>query len=97
MNVSLTPRLEKMVRDKVESGLYNNASEVIREALRLLDERDRRKPFPTVEDLLAEGIASIERGEARTLTPELWSEIRDEGIRLANDGAPVPPHVSGEY
>lgn len=34
MNISLTPELERMVKEKVASGLYNNASEVIREALR---------------------------------------------------------------
>ena len=34
MNVSLTPTLEEYVRRKVESGLYNTASEVVREALR---------------------------------------------------------------
>jgi uncharacterized protein len=36
MNVSLTPELEQYIRRKVESGLYSNASEVVREALRLL-------------------------------------------------------------
>lgn len=41
MNVSLTPALEKYIRRKVASGLYNNASEVIREALRLLLEREQ--------------------------------------------------------
>lgn len=40
MNVSLTPELEKFVESKVESGLYNNASEVVRESLRLLKEHD---------------------------------------------------------
>jgi antitoxin ParD1/3/4 len=40
MNVSLTPELEKFVEGKVESGLYNNASEVVREGLRLLKEHD---------------------------------------------------------
>jgi antitoxin ParD1/3/4 len=40
MNVSLTPEFEKFVDGKVESGLYNNASEVIREGLRLLKEHD---------------------------------------------------------
>lgn len=42
MNVSLTPDLERFVREKVESGMYNSASEVVREALRLLVSRDRR-------------------------------------------------------
>ena len=40
MNVSLTRELERFVDGKVESGLYNNASEVVREGLRLLKEHD---------------------------------------------------------
>ena len=44
MNVSLTAELEKYVRRKVASGLYNNASEVIREALRLHVENERAPP-----------------------------------------------------
>lgn len=41
MNVSLTSELERYVREKVGSGLYNSASEVVREALRLLVAQDR--------------------------------------------------------
>jgi len=41
MNISLTPHLEAMIREKVESGSYNSASEVVREALRLLEEGDQ--------------------------------------------------------
>jgi antitoxin ParD1/3/4 len=43
MNVSLTSELEKFVSAKVESGRYNSASEVVREALRLLEERDQAR------------------------------------------------------
>lgn len=43
MNVSLTPELERLVNDKVESGLYQTASEVVREALRLLKQRDEAR------------------------------------------------------
>jgi antitoxin ParD1/3/4 len=43
MNVSLTPDLERFVREKVDSGLYNSASEVVREALRLLVARDEEE------------------------------------------------------
>lgn len=60
MNVSLTPELEQYIRRKVESGLYSNASEVVREALRLLvgregdsDARSRRQP-PQSDDISAE-------------------------------------------
>ena len=41
MNVNLTPQLEEMVRAKVASGMYSSASEVVREALRLMGEHDR--------------------------------------------------------
>ena len=43
MNVNLTVQLEEMVRQKVSSGLYTSASEVVREALRLMDEQDRMR------------------------------------------------------
>jgi antitoxin ParD1/3/4 len=41
MNVNLTPQLEDLVKKKVASGLYNSASEVVREALRLMEAQDR--------------------------------------------------------
>jgi antitoxin ParD1/3/4 len=41
-NVSLTPELEALIDSKVASGRYRSASEVVRAALRLLDERERR-------------------------------------------------------
>lgn len=61
MNVSLTPELEKFVDDKVDSGLYNNASEVIRESLRLLKEHDdiRQKWREQIE----RGWQEAQRGE----------------------------------
>jgi antitoxin ParD1/3/4 len=43
MNVSLTPELEKLVSEKIRSGLYQTASEVVREALRLLKQRDQER------------------------------------------------------
>ena len=41
MNINLTPQLEELVRTKVSSGMYTSASEVVREALRLMEEQDR--------------------------------------------------------
>jgi antitoxin ParD1/3/4 len=43
MNVNLTPQLEELVRARVSSGLYTSASEVVREALRLLQEQDQMR------------------------------------------------------
>jgi antitoxin ParD1/3/4 len=41
MNFNLTPQLEELVRSKVASGMYTSASELVREALRFVDEQDR--------------------------------------------------------
>lgn len=58
MNISLTPELEQFIDGKIESGGYNNASEVIREGLRLLKESDE------IRQRIRE---SIERGAADVL------------------------------
>jgi antitoxin ParD1/3/4 len=60
MNVNLTPELEELVRRKVASGRYTSASEVVREALRLMEEQDQYRAV-RVEQLRAEvkkGLAS---------------------------------------
>jgi antitoxin ParD1/3/4 len=65
MNVSLTPELEKFVANKVESGLYQSASEVIREGLRLLDDQDRLREIrlSEVRKKIQTGIDQLDRGE----------------------------------
>ncbi len=65
MNVSLTPTLEELVQRKVATGLYNSASEVIREALRLLEERDemRQMRLGTLRKEISVGLDQLERGE----------------------------------
>ena len=65
MNVSLTPELEKFVSTKVESGRYNSASEVVREALRLLEEHDsaRATQLAAFNDQLGRRLAALDRGE----------------------------------
>ena len=65
MNVSLTPELEKFVSAKVESGRYNSASEVVREALRLLEEHDSARAAQLAEfnEELGRRLAGLDRGE----------------------------------
>lgn len=60
MNISLTPQLEELVKAKVSSGLYGSASEVLREALRLLEERDRINAirFEELKSAIKEGLDS---------------------------------------
>lgn len=65
MNVSLTPELEKLVNDKVTSGLYNSASEVVREALRLLKEQDalREMRLAALRHEVEEGESQVASGQ----------------------------------
>jgi antitoxin ParD1/3/4 len=83
MNVSLTPELERLVEEKVKAGLYQTASEVVREGLRLLNERDKR--FARLRSDLRSGFEALERGDfeehdAHT-TKQLAQEIKRRGRR----------------
>lgn len=69
MNISLTPRLEELVKGKVESGFYNSASEVMREALRLLEERDQLREL-RLEELRREIRKGLDSGVATPLNME---------------------------
>lgn len=76
MNVSLTPTLEDFVRETVATGLYNNASEVIREGLRLLHEKETKR-----KELFKALDASFEDIKASRTIPfsrELMDEISGE-------------------
>lgn len=75
MNISLTPHLEELVKGKVESGLYNSVSEVIREALRLLEERDQLREL-RFEELRREIQKGIKSGEASPLDMD---KIKERG------------------
>jgi antitoxin ParD1/3/4 len=75
MNVNLTPRLEDLIKRKVASGLYNSASEVVREALRLMEEQDRMREIK-LERLRQDIHDGLNSGE-----PVPWDpgEIKREG------------------
>lgn len=75
MNVNLTPQLEEMVKKKVASGLYNSVSEVIREALRLMEEQDRLRAVK-LEQLRQDIRAGLNSGEP---TPWDAEEIKRAG------------------
>ena len=74
MNVSLTSELEKYIRRKVASGLYNNASEVIREALRALLEREG-------EPARTPGKKPPKKGEILAALATLEKPLRERGLK----------------
>jgi antitoxin ParD1/3/4 len=75
INVSLTPQLEEMVRQKVSGGLYNSVSEVVREALRLMDAQDRLQAVK-LEQLRQDIQNGLESGNP---TPWNVEEIKQAG------------------
>lgn len=73
MNVSLTPELENLVNRKVKSGMYQTASEVIREGLRLLRERDGR--LTELRADIRAGFEAVERGEYKNYDEETVKQL----------------------
>ena len=77
MNVNLSPQLEAMVKAKVASGRYTSASEVVREALRLMEQQDQLRllQFEQLRRDIQDGLASPEA--------EAWNPkaIKAEGRR----------------
>jgi len=73
INVSLTPQLEELIRQKVDSGRYNSASEVVREALRLMDSYERVR-----ESALTKLRADVEAG---------WQQVQEGSVSDFNPTA----------
>jgi antitoxin ParD1/3/4 len=72
MNVSLTPTLESYVKQKVAAGMYNSVSEIVREALRLLEERDAMQAMKleALRTDIKQGVESLDKGEGKPLDAE---------------------------
>lgn len=66
MHISLTPELESRIKAKVESGLYNNASEVVREALRFMDAHEdwiQEVKLARLREQLQTGVDQLKKGQ----------------------------------
>lgn len=70
LNISLTRQLQKFIDDRVKSGRYTSASEVVREGLRLMQEREAA--LESFRRQIAEGTATADRGDF--VRPELLIE-----------------------
>lgn len=84
MHISLTPELESRVKARVESGLYNNASEVIREALRFMETHEEwihEVKLARLREQLKVGADQLSRGEglvieSRSALDALFDDIK---------------------
>lgn len=93
IQVELPPRLETMIREKVDSGEYPDSASVIAEAVRLLAERDDRQKLERRRAALQIGIDQIERGEVVEWTPELHAKLWENARRRAREGDQPSPDI----
>ncbi len=78
MNINLTPQLEQLVREKVSSGRYTSASEVVREALRWMEDQDRLRAVK-LDQLRRDIRQGVESGPVTSWKVE---EMKREGRKL---------------
>lgn len=90
MNISITPELEKFIAAKVDSGMYQSASEVVREALRLLSEREeyRQKRIEELRREIEIGWQQAEKGIFLTSdeSREDMKKHKEEWLKKRNNG-----------
>lgn len=90
MDITLTPQLEALIREKVGTGRYSNASEVVHEALRLMEERDRRQ---RLRDAIAIGDEAFARGEYREWTADSLQRLIQEADAEDRQRLPIGDDV----
>ncbi|MCL2640197.1 MAG: type II toxin-antitoxin system ParD family antitoxin [Phycisphaerales bacterium] len=81
MNISLTPELEEFVQSKVDAKMYHTASDVVRDAVRLMarQDQDRQAQFEALKRDIQIGIDQLERGE--------YIESKDLTVERIRQGA----------
>jgi antitoxin ParD1/3/4 len=82
MNIHLTPQLEEMVKARVATGRYTSASELVREALRLFEEREQLHEMRLAELRrdLQKGLDEAARGEGMPFNKEAAEDIKKRGM-----------------
>lgn len=91
MVIRVPDDLEASIQQKIATGRYQDETEVIRVALRLLDAREERAE--RLRTSIAEGFAAVERGEGIEWTPELMEEIDREAEERVRRGLQPDPDV----
>jgi antitoxin ParD1/3/4 len=90
MNIYLGEHFDTFIREQVETGRYANASEVVREALRVLEDQIK---LQNLRRLIAEAEEDIANGDTFEWSSELMEEILKEAEEADRMGRPIPQHV----
>jgi antitoxin ParD1/3/4 len=92
MEINLAPEFEQLVTRKVDTGRFSSATEVLQEALRVMDERDRLVAHcgGDIDEKIAQGLASLRRGEgvdSEEFFDQLFAEMDNAGEQGADEAA----------
>ena len=89
IQIALSPQSEELIRQQVEAGVYDDASDLIEDALKLLYDPGR---FAALQAAIEVGLAADEAEDVE-FTPELFEEIQQNARRLADEGYIPNPDV----
>ena len=81
-SIALSPHFENFIREQIDSGRYNNVSEVIRAGLRALEEREHNQQLEMLQAAVKAGINSGEGRDAKEVFDRLTAKYR----RMAENG-----------
>jgi antitoxin ParD1/3/4 len=91
MHVNFPEAMENYIKEKVSGGFYGNATEVIRDAVRRMQDEERRKA--AFMAAVAVGEAQLDRGESEEYTPELAEKILKDATGALHIDKEIKPDV----
>ena len=91
MHINLSPEMEGFIKNQVSSGLYGNATEVIRDAVRRMQAEEVRAA--AWHAAIAQGDAQLSRGDGTPYTADALSKITQDAMAAMHTPAPMDPDV----
>ena len=88
--ITVEPTVEERIRRQIDSGRYADASEVVAQALDVLENEQKLR---VLRALVAEAMEDVANGNVHEMTPTFWDEIWAEADEEDRLGLPIPDHV----
>ena len=93
MHVDIPPKLEAFIQNQISSGAYNSAAEVVRDAIRRMEQEQSR--LEILRAAVRAGDEQLDRGEGVLLTDSLMEEIEKNAIKRYRKGERPASDVTG--
>ena len=93
MHINLGEAYEIFIQDEIKAGLYGNATELIRDALRRMKEHKETRRIQNIHALVAIGEAQIAEGQGIRYTDDFMDQAMQQAIKNHNAGSPIRDEV----